>query len=178
MRKLISSRNHWAGLAALALMLVACDDATRNERLISQFSASISGAITDQFEATPDTVSNAHIYVIERATPGLITIIARRREAAGADFVSFTIRDVGSVRRVQSEGALVLIGDTSRVFALKLDVEVVRLTSSRLTGVFTGLGAGSLTPDAPPDTIFFGDGQFDIALEEPISLGATVSITK
>lgn len=169
MQKPMISRKYWAGVSALALLVAACDEPTRNERIVSQFSASISGAITDQFEATRDTISNDDIRIVQFYTPGHINIMAIRRRATNADFISFDIRDVHDAHHVQLAGALVMNGNTHRLFALELDVEVTRVTSNRLTGVFTGVGVESLLPDSvPPNTIVLENGQFDIALKEPI----------
>lgn len=160
-------------ISALAVVLAACDRATGPDEFAPTVSASVTGAIVDEFEVTlpmpsDTTPRSGNAYVRPAFTPGLVQVFGFRPRGAANDLLAISIPNVRNPGEMQSDGSYLRHGSPARAFHLEVNVRVTRLTSKRLTGVFTAVGVQHYPPNAVPDTIRIANGRFDLPLEEPI----------
>lgn len=161
-------------ISVVVSVLAACDRATGPAEFAPTVAASVSGAIVDVFEVTlpvpsDTTAAIGNAYVQPTATPGSVNVLAFRPRGAANDILAIGIPNVRAPGEMQSGGDYHLHGSPGRTFALQTRVRVTRLTSNRLTGVFTAIGIDPQPPGkTSPDTIIIANGRFDLPLNAPI----------
>jgi hypothetical protein len=134
----------------------------------------ISGAIDEVFHVEgpvvpPDTsafpVTNTFAFTGHGA-PGYFSILAARARGTEQDVLTLSVAQLNGPGEYAAEGFFRYGSAPNGVaYALEAQVRITRVTSSRLTGQFSAIGAASSIPiGAPPDSIQLTDGSFDVAL--------------
>ena len=163
---------------SVALVLIAhlsaCDRTTGSESAAATFTTTISGAINEVFHVgdpvvLPDTstfpVTNTFA-LTGHGAPGYFSIFAARARGTEQDALTLSVAQLNGPGEYAAEGFFRYgSAPNGAVYALEGQVRITRVTSSRLTGEFTAIGAPSSIPiSASPDSIQLTDGSFDVAL--------------